>query len=233
MASSVSWALRGAGRQPALSPIRASGSALGEASEALRAQKLRRRSVSGPTCTRTVLPQPGAHLGPCLPSWVVIGIWAPPNLVPFHSEKDMFPPRPGEPSSRTWVPLSPVAAGTSPPPVIQHQALSSNFPVPSTSHFLFPSLHRRRQSGEPLSSGSAPSLPGPLRLASAHGVGVWGCLAQGRDLVDFCRGLPPPQELPSLRSPVASMLPHPTDTSVLIFLDSLLLLTLWTTSSFW
>lgn len=41
-----------------------------------------------------------------------------------------------------------------------------------------------------------------------------------------------PKELPSLRSPVTTLLPHPTDTSVLIFLDSLLLLMLWIASSF-
>lgn len=160
---------------------------------------------------------------------MVIDIWAHPSLVSFHSEKDTFPP----PGQRTfWYMGPPVTCSFWDLTLFSHSAIESFLKLshPSISHPFFSFPHRQK-SGKHLPFGFAPLWTQPIQA----GVCLWeGCLAQGRDLPGgfAAEGSCFPQPLPSLRSPVASILPHPTDTSVLIFLDSLLLVTLWTTSSF-
>lgn len=95
--------------------------------------------------------------------------------------------------------------------------------VPSISHSLFPSPHRQKKSG---------SLCPQVLLLRCHAHSSWLLTLGGvpsteeRPGVFAAEGSRLPQELPSLRSSVASLLPHSTDTTVLIFLDALLLLTL-------
>lgn len=179
--------------------------------EVSRTQNGGRRSISGLTLhlhdSPTALslfgsPPPGM----LLPSGLI------PTCLPPTQRRTHFPP-PGQRTS-FWYVGPPVSCSSWD---LTPFSLSSNDHPPIMSHSLSSFPHRQK-SGKYLPSGLFLRVHSTLRLASACGRAArhskgpvwWIC----------CSGLLPSQELLSLRSPVAPISPHPTDTSALIFLDS-------------